>query len=484
MTLSITKPLPDPKPVPAPLLPEPIRLESWGKVLASEARVYQPADTEGVRRGLCEARAAGLSVGPRGAGCSYSDAPLNGGGAIIDFSRMNRILDWDASTGVMSVEPGVTLQQVWQAVIPDGWWPPVSTGTMLTTIGGCAAMNVHGKNQYRIGSFGDHVVAFDMLLPSGEIVTCDREHGSELFHAAIGGLGLLGFFVQLKLQMMKAPTGLLEVGVAAPASLDGMFEQFERWADSDYLVGWIDCYARGSALGRGIIHRARALRADEVENAAATLSLDAQRLAHSWLQMPWAIAMNTLGFARLPLTIQLVNTMKYHASRLVHSNPDRTVRRNVANFCFLLDTIPDWKNAFHGLFQYQCMIPRQDAPAVFRKVLEMSQRAGLAPCLGVMKQHRPDPFLLSYSVEGYSLAIDFPVSGNIEAIGRLTAGMDEMVRDAGGRLYLAKNYSAVSPLRQELFPPGNLEKFVHLKQANDPENLLQTDLARRVLARG
>ncbi len=73
------------------------------------------------------------------------------------------------------------------------------------------------------------------------------------------------------------------------------------------------------------------------------------------------------------------------------------------------------------------------------------------------------------------------MAGNLEAVGRLTARMDELVREAGGRLYLAKNYSAFSPLREELFAPGRLDQFAALKRRFDPENMLQTDLSRRLI---
>ncbi len=107
-------------------------------------------------------------------------------------------------------------------------------------------MNVHGKNQYRIGSFGDHVVEFDLLLPSGEIVRCDRERHGDLFHAAIGGLACSGFFVQLKLRMLRAPTGLLDVGVASPASLDGSSNSSS--VGRFRLLGRLDrCYATAAA---------------------------------------------------------------------------------------------------------------------------------------------------------------------------------------------------------------------------------------------
>jgi decaprenylphospho-beta-D-ribofuranose 2-oxidase len=68
---------------------------------------------------------------------------------------------------------------------------------MKTTLGGCAAMNVHGKNAYQMGTIGDHILEFEMLLPNGKLVTCSREQNSDLFHAAIGGFGMLGCFTSL-----------------------------------------------------------------------------------------------------------------------------------------------------------------------------------------------------------------------------------------------------------------------------------------------
>ncbi len=75
----------------------------------------------------------------------------------------------------MSCEPGVTLEQLWQRVEPDGWWPPVVSGTMKTTLGGCLGANIHGKNNFRMGTIGEHVVEFTAMLPTGAEVTCSPE---------------------------------------------------------------------------------------------------------------------------------------------------------------------------------------------------------------------------------------------------------------------------------------------------------------------
>src|SRR5690606_4146504 len=113
---------------------------------------------------------------------------------VVDLRRLKRILEWNPETGRITVEPGVTLSEMWQYVLEDGWWPPVATGTSMTTIGGSAAMNVHGKNAYKVGPIGEHILRFDLMLPSGETISCSRDENSDVFHAAIGGFGMLGIF--------------------------------------------------------------------------------------------------------------------------------------------------------------------------------------------------------------------------------------------------------------------------------------------------
>lgn len=63
----------------------------------------------------------GLTVTARGAGRSYNDAALNGGGIVLDMTGMDQILEWDSATGLVRCEPGVTLEKLWQKVEPEGW---------------------------------------------------------------------------------------------------------------------------------------------------------------------------------------------------------------------------------------------------------------------------------------------------------------------------------------------------------------------------
>src|SRR5207244_2705202 len=183
----------------------------WGGATSAMSWVYRPTTVDGLRDALTLARAEGRNVGLRGAGQSYGDASTNAENLCLDTSRMNRILEWDPSSGRVRAEPGVTIRQLWQYTIEDGWWPPVVSGTMAVTLGGAAAMNIHGKNNYRVGPIGDHLLEFELLLPSGEVLRCDREQNRELFFAAIGGFGMVGCFTSLTLQVKRAHSGFLSV---------------------------------------------------------------------------------------------------------------------------------------------------------------------------------------------------------------------------------------------------------------------------------
>jgi FAD/FMN-containing dehydrogenase len=186
-------------------------LENFGHSLSAPVYRLQPKTADEIYETFRRARKAGLTVAARGAGRSYNDAALNGGGIILDLTGMNQILEWDPATGIVRCEPGVTLQQLWQRILPDGWWPPVVSGTMYTTLGGCLGANIHGKNNFRMGPIGEHVLEFTALLPTGAEVTCSPGKNADLFFSMIGGLGMLGLFTSITMQTKKMHSGLLEV---------------------------------------------------------------------------------------------------------------------------------------------------------------------------------------------------------------------------------------------------------------------------------
>lgn len=460
------------------------RVEGWGGAVASVGYVYRPSTIEQVREVFELARTTGRKITLRGSGRSYGDAAIGAENIVLDLTRLNRILEWDPASGRITVEPGVTIRQLWQYVIQDGWWPAVVPGTMFPTIGGCLGMNIHGKNNFKAGPIGEHVLEFEFLTPSGELLTASPERDPDLFYAAIGSFGMLGCFTRVTLQLKKVYSGQLEVEALVTDDLHSLFEVFyERLPQSDYLVGWIDAFATGDQLGRAVIHQANYLDLGVDPNPTQTLRIENQELPDTILGLvPKSIVWRFLKPFVNDLGMKAINFAKFMASKL--GPKGKKFRQSHAGFAFLLDYVPNWKKSYgeEGLIQYQSFIPKDQAESAFRAQLRRCQEKRLVPYLAVFKRHRPDRFLMSHAVDGFSLALDFKVTRkNRKDLWALAGQLNEIVLQHGGRFYLAKDATLTPEAFKQYLTEETLSKFKDLKRRYDPENILESDQSRRLL---
>ena len=457
-----------------------IQLENFGHSLRAPSYHFRPSRVEEICEVFRIAEREGLTVAARGAGRSYNDAALNGGGIMLDMSAMNRILEWDSASGVVRCEPGVTLEQLWKCVEPDGWWPPVVSGTMRTTLGGCLAANIHGKNNFKMGPIGEHVVEFTALLPAGMEITCTPKENSDLFYSMISGLGMLGIFTSITMQMKRIESGLLKVHAWPVHDLHEHLSFLHDHAPQhDYIVGWMDTMNGGKSLGRGQIHAADHLHGNEDPNPQLTMQLKNQILPP---RIFGVFPKSNLYLFMIPFANNLgwwgVNTAKYFASLRPH-----TFRQSHAAFHFLLDYVPNWERSYGrgGMIQHQSFLPKETAETAWHEMIELSLRCGLPSYLGVTKRHRPDKFLLTHAVDGYSLALDFKVTyRGRPALSKMLQEFDRIVLNAGGRFYFAKNSETSAETARAFLGEETIQEFKALKKRCDPNNVLESDLFRRV----
>ncbi|GAB4538940.1 MAG: FAD-binding oxidoreductase [Anaerolineales bacterium] len=456
------------------------QLENFGHSLKAPAYVFEIHTAEEIYEAFRLAKKLDLAVALRGAGRSYNDAALNGGGIVLDMSSMNAILDWNPDTGRLTAQAGATLEQLWQKVEPDGWWLPVVSGTMRTTLGGCLSANIHGKNNFKMGTFGEHVLEFTAILPTGAEVACSPKKNADLFYAIISGLGLLAVITSITLQMKKIHSGLLRVNALPVRNLREHLSALEEGAPQySYIVGWMDSMVGGAALGRGQIHAANYLQEGEDPNPRETMKLQNQILPpYIFGVFPKSI----LHFFMTPFANNLgwsaVNFAKYVASLRKH-----TFLQPHAAFHFLLDYVPNWELSYGkgGLIQYQSFLPKETAADAWTEMIRLSLKQRLPSYLGVTKRHRPDKFLLTHAVDGFSLALDFKVTNSNRAkLRAMLQDFDRIVLDAGGRFYFAKNSETSAQTAQAFYGEETVAKFRKLKKRCDPHGLLESDLYRRI----
>ncbi|MEM8980148.1 MAG: FAD-binding oxidoreductase [Pseudomonadota bacterium] len=387
---------------------------------------------------------------------SYGDACLNDAGIVTDMTRLDRILSFDPETGILEVEAGVPLGQIADVFAPKGWLPAVMPGTGFATVGGAIAMDVHGKNHHLHGSFGQHVIEIT-LKQGGQVAKITPE--SPAFKATLGGLGQTGVILAAKLQMMACKGDIMMVTERRIPDWDSFLESLDA-SQATYTVGWIDATAKGKALGRGIL--------EEAETAAGLVpkpkpSKKVPFNAPKWaLSAPIVRMFNRLYYKRVP-------------------KAGRTVVKPIDAFFFPLDKIHDWNKLYGkpGFHQFQCVVPLEAADAL-KAMLEKIAQSGLASPLAVLKRMGAGRGgYMSFPMEGYTLAVDFPNRPGVE---NLLAVLEAETAKAGGRIYFAKDSVSSADHINAMYP--ELQAWRKEVDAIDPDHSFETNLTRRLGLRG
>ncbi|WP_407152805.1 FAD-binding protein [Bradyrhizobium sp. ORS 86] len=402
-----------------------MRLAGWGRFPFHESRATKLMCPNAVGQIL---RGSSGYVA-RGNGRAYGDAAI-GRDTTLQVAGLNRMIAFSPATGELTVEAGVLLSDIIDVFLPRGFFPPVVPGTQFVTVGGMVAADVHGKNHHRDGGFGHHVHALKLVLPNGELVTCSRAENVALFCATIGGMGLTGTIIEVTLGLRRVESGWIRTRTVVTENLDGAIKALQETADATYSVAWIDCLARGAAMGRSLIYVGEHARQDELPAAARFRELFPKR-ARRRVSVPFDLPSWTLNRT----TVGLFNEAYFrrgsangNVSGFMHWEP----------YFFPLDGVGAWNRIYgrRGFVQHQSVLPAGRATAALGEVLDRISHRANASFLAVLKQLGDGFGTMSFPINGFTLAIDFPVDPKLFS---LLEEIDRVVVGAGGRIYLAKD---------------------------------------------
>jgi FAD/FMN-containing dehydrogenase len=410
------------------------RLLSWGRAHRFTHDVARPASMDAA---AAAARVGGGDIGNGvlafGRGRSYGDSCLNRDGGLIDVSALNGFIGFDRDSGVLEAEAGVTLADILRVLAGRsgegvGWFLPVTPGTKFVTLGGAVANDVHGKNHHVAGCFGNHVLGLRLARSDGSILDCSPDENVDLFSATIGGMGLTGLILSVRLQLKRISSLWMENQDVRYDNLADFFALSEESVnDWEYTVAWIDCLAGGDALGRGVFSRSRHAPAGARVGGPVKTAFEPK------LAMP----MDFPGFALNNLSIRAFNAVYWR--RVVRGAKPRI--KPYDPVFYPLDAIGAWNRMYgrRGFFQYQCVVPTGTARDAVRELLGRISRAGKGSFLAVLKTTGdvPSPGMMSFPMPGATLALDFPNEG--ASTHRLLDALDAVVAEAGGRIYPAKD---------------------------------------------
>ena len=426
-------------------------MSSWGRLSSLPHEVIDLRDRDTTGPALAALKGPTIAYG---LGRSYGDACLNPQGALLNTAGLDRLISFDAATGLLTCEAGVVLRDIQRLVLPRGWSLPVVPGTQLVTVGGAIANDVHGKNHHVTGTFADNVVSLKLARSDGELIDCGPQTRPEWFAATVGGIGLTGLIVQAELQLKRCAGPWLDTEIVPYAGLAEFFALSDAsQSEWEHTVSWIDCTSREL---RGLFLRAR----DAQEQGAV-------RAPGRALAMPVTPPVSLIN----RLSLRPLNGA-YYALNSRHKGL-RTLQRE--QFLYPLDAVLDWNRVYgpRGFYQYQCVVPLQGAQAALPEMLQAIERSGEGSVLAVIKTFGPrqSPGLLSFVQEGVTLALDFC---NRPAAARLFERLDAIVQASRGRLYLAKD----ARMPRHMFEAGypQLERFTAFR-----DRVMSSAMSRRLI---
>jgi FAD/FMN-containing dehydrogenase len=116
------------------------------------------------------------------------------------MSRFNKIIMIDPRAQTITVQSGITWHEIQKVIDPLNFSVQVMQSYADFSVGGSISVNVHGQDHH-FGSIGKTIVSFDLLMADGTIRKCSRDENTKLFHATIGGYGLLGIILHVTLKL-------------------------------------------------------------------------------------------------------------------------------------------------------------------------------------------------------------------------------------------------------------------------------------------
>jgi decaprenylphospho-beta-D-ribofuranose 2-oxidase len=460
-------------------------LDSLVGSLHTRSLVARPKTVEQCREALDYCRRNGMSVCVRGAGRTYGDLALNDGHALLDMREMNRILDFDEDKARVTVEAGARLIDIYRKVHHLRLYLPASPTESHSSVAGAICANVNGKDAWRHGSLAHQVVRLSLMLANGEILEIDRSH--ELFNAVVGGIGMLGVILDATLQFKPIPSPFVEINRIPADNVDALLETMAGVEQShDAAVVWVDAYARGARIGRSVIHGAKWLERDDTEEERRKYldegydRLDRHRKFGLALHEKFGPVLSLMLQTQRPMMISF-NRLYYALSQLTYRTGRSSNSELFLRFAFEASfTVPP-AHLVCGPRGYtvQLTFPRSEAREAIVELLGICQSSPCPPVTTILRAHKADDCLISFSEDGYSLNFEFHPkkrheAGSREAVDRL---IDATAR-RGGKIHLAKDQVLRPEQFYRVFP--RYEELLEIKRRLDPEGMFTSDLARRV----
>lgn len=435
--------------------------KSFDGGITLESNVYQPE-----RYRDLETISNQNSFVVRGAGYSYTAASFASDSTTVLSNKFNRILEFDAITGLVKVEAGITLGDLYNFLFLKGHYLPTQPGFGGITIGGCIAADVHGKNQLRDGNFHNQVTQVRIFHPSHGFLTLSRQSNAELFDLTCGGYGLTGFIVSCILQTKRIPSTVVTKKAISFGSLREGIELLEMESQrADFVNTWHDFSSTYCAKRSGLLFSSK----------FASFGEDELKNIHRFIPVP-----------RLAIDLKNLSVNFYNKWGLKVLNTAYKLRYTnsfTSHYCSLESALfPIHKSKIYyagfgksGFHEYQVVLPKQALEGFLQDSADQAKNLGIQLSLVSGKLFGGNQKLLRFMGEGYAIAINFPRNSKSVNFAQM---LDKNTLYYKGRPNLIKDSRLPIEMLEATY--SDTDEFRRILKDFDPKRLVNSELSRRL----
>lgn len=184
----------------SPLMAE--KINDFSRLNETEAhQIIAIQDEHDIRSALEHASRCNCPISMAGARHSQGGHAFYSNAIVLDMTRYNKIIDLDAQQKILTVQSGATWKQIQDYLHEHTLAVSAMQSSNIFTVGGSMSVNAHGMD-HRAGSVANSIVSFRLMLADGTIKTVSPTLEPELFNLVLGGYGLFGVILDVRLRVV------------------------------------------------------------------------------------------------------------------------------------------------------------------------------------------------------------------------------------------------------------------------------------------
>lgn len=454
--------------------------KGWAGAYKGQSAYVHPLGLDDVTQVIEYAVRNKLQISSVGSSNSLGDSVVNSNNLLVSMRNFREITQVDFDSGILEVECGATVREVLYRIFPLGWMLRAIPGTLNATIGGCISNNVHGKDSLHCGNFGNHVIWFDILLASGEVLRSSRNENQDLFFATIGGIGLTGIIFRAAIQLYKIQSPYLDCVKICSTSLEETYYNIKSFDNYDFAQVWLDSTFMLGNCGKGITMASKFQESENFDFSNIDIGSSLEPKTKFLGLFPTKACWRSARHFFYPPFIEFVNDVYWRKSNF-SSSVTKGHTSAFHKYYFFHNVIGDFYSTYNppGFLEMQVFIPENNGLSYLESLCYKIKEAGLISVLSGMKKTIADDFCISFSGNGVTVSYAFPVRGiGVRELTRRLGPIYELVADFGGKINLSKDQAMPADVFKKCYPRYN--EFTSVKFKYDPTFLFANDMSRRL----